>query len=185
MENINHPIDKKIIGHLFFILAAYLSINFWLLDLNSPEQRFLAFHFLFLISLGYTAANSTVTTMFIRQTNYELPYAVSVFFFGIWLSFVDLNYSEVPSCFTAIFLLFSTLSAFLFGSYWAHFRKEKRESEEIWDIDLLPAWLVMIACFLWAMYFLIAGSWKWPVVGLLEALEALAAESSRQVKPLF
>jgi|GEM_PF-5286134 len=185
MENTDHPINKKIIGHLLFILSSYIFLSIWLVDLEIPAQRSLVFYIFFVVCIAYTIASNAISSSLIPQTNYELPFSLSGMIFGIWLAIVDLNYSSVPSCYTAIFLLFSTLGAFLCGSYWANHRRESRENNELLLIDLVPAVIIMISIFLIALYILVVGSWVWPVMDLFEALEELTAESSRNVKPLF
>lgn len=186
MNDSEHPIDMKVLGHLCFIPLVFILVSFVLFDLTIPAYRSLAYYSLFAMCICYFIAGNTVTSSFLPQTNYELPSSFAGMCFGVWVVLTDLNISpNLPSIFSGFILLFSILCTFLMGSYVVHFEKERRLGDELNLLVLLPFVLVMFCMLLVTLYIFIVGAWDWPIMNLFDALEEITAESSRGVKPLF
>ncbi len=110
----NVIVDKDIIGNLALIAGIYITASFWLFDITDPHQRSACFYLLLLVHVLYTVANNAPSMVFLKTTDYSLPFSCSGILFGFWVCITDwLSPFDQVSKFSGLILIFSAMLAFV------------------------------------------------------------------------
>jgi hypothetical protein len=183
----NVIVNKDIIGNLALIAGIYITASFWLFDITDPHQRSVCFYFLLLVHILYTMANNAPSTVFLKTTDYSLPFAFSGILFGVWFCITDwLSPFDQVSKFSGVILIFSTMLALValvdIGDYF----KNKKGNEHISVSFLLFIIIIKLIMLIFALPFFINGKWDWTIISFGELIDFYTSpEYIKPAKRLF
>jgi len=172
MEDQKRIIDKDILGNFALIIGIYAVSSFLLFDLSDIRQRSVCFYLLLGTHILYTVLNNSSSSVFIKTTDYSLPYALSGFLLGIWFCLTDwLLPLEHISKFSGIILIFSSLAAFVAIVDIGEYFQKKINSEFIPPFFVVNIILFKIVMLTFALPFLVNGTWDWTIISFGDLID--------------